>query len=155
MLIAFCYKTVMLLFLFQPEVILTENDNDSDFDELTGGGIPATTVSATSPQPSEDIQYDFCQDDDQQLPQPPKRKFRFNKRSHQIASSPRQIHCHSDSLYRNSPEDEWDIFGKFVAAHLKKLSPQRALEAEMRIYVVINECRMQDLTEQTPGSPVP
>lgn len=42
-------------------------------------------------------------------------------------------------------ENEYDIFGKFVASQLKHLSPTQCIMARDQINAVLSRCRLQDL----------
>ncbi|KAK7073341.1 hypothetical protein SK128_023261 [Halocaridina rubra] len=51
----------------------------------------------------------------------------------------------------NQPEqDEFEVFGRSVAAQLRKLSLSRAMTAQTRIQVILTEERLQDLESNSP-----
>lgn len=142
---------------FQVPATQTKDNNESEIRDI---GNEQNSVGATSPQSDEDTQVDDplpapgtpknAQDGESQLKPPLRKKFKPRSKIQQIAATATQLQKLSDSLKaKPSQQNEWDAFGNLVAAHLKKLTPRRALEAEMRIHSVLNECRMQDLIDQT------
>lgn len=87
----------------------------------------------------------------------PKKKFKPRSKFQQIASTARELKLLSESVSRRSAdENEFDIFGKHVAAQLKMLSPHQAITAEMEINKVLTKCRFADLYGPTsaPNSPL-
>ncbi|XP_047992551.1 uncharacterized protein LOC125231217 [Leguminivora glycinivorella] len=57
----------------------------------------------------------------------------------------------SDRSYRNSideaKEDEFDIYGKFIASQLRKMNLQKALRLQLEIQSLVSEARISDITE--------
>ncbi|BES95822.1 Alcohol dehydrogenase transcription factor Myb/SANT-like [Nesidiocoris tenuis] len=76
--------------------------------------------------------------------QPKKKKFKQSLKMQQMPSTPQHLN------YSYSEPNEFDVFGNLVAVHLKKLSPQQALEAETRIFTILNEYRADNLNSQSP-----
>ncbi|XP_069692234.1 uncharacterized protein [Periplaneta americana] len=76
----------------------------------------------------------------------PKIKLKPRPKFQQIASTAREVKLLSESVSRRSTdENEFDIFGKHVAAQLKMLSPYQAITAEMEINNILTKCRFADL----------
>lgn len=42
-------------------------------------------------------------------------------------------------------EDEFDIFGKYIATQLRKVSPEQAILGQEEIQKVVTKCRLNDL----------
>ncbi|KAK5648199.1 hypothetical protein RI129_003091 [Pyrocoelia pectoralis] len=77
----------------------------------------------------------------------PKKKFKPRSKIQQIASTARELKTLSESISRSEPgkEDEWDIYGRSVAAQLKRMSTTQALTAQMEINNVLTKCRFDDI----------
>ncbi|KAK5642288.1 hypothetical protein RI129_008455 [Pyrocoelia pectoralis] len=77
----------------------------------------------------------------------PKKKFKPRSKIQQIASTDRELKTLSESISRSEPgkEDEWDIYGRSVAAQLKRMSTTQALTAQMEINNVLTKCRFDDI----------
>ncbi|XP_046677313.1 uncharacterized protein LOC124365380 [Homalodisca vitripennis] len=144
----------------QSNLVPVTQTRDNNESEVTDIGTEPSSVGATSPQSDEDTHVDDplpapatpknTQNSESQLKPPSCKKFWPRSKIQQFAATANQLQKLIDSLNtKPSEQNEWDAFGNVVAAHLKKLTPRRALEAEMKIHSVLNECRMQDLIDKT------
>lgn len=74
-----------------------------------------------------------------------RKKFKPRSKILQIASTARELKILRESVTRmGNTENEWDIYGRHVAAQLKLLNPVQ-ITAQMVINNVLTKCRFNDL----------
>lgn len=105
---------------FNPDPLVTNSDDD--FESLkTESTIQIKLESTTSPIPSKKI-----------------KKKKLKHRSHSIQNS-------EDSSFDQTQEDEFDIYGKYIASQLRKMNLQKALRLQLEIQSLVSEARISDI----------
>ncbi|CAH2092594.1 unnamed protein product [Euphydryas editha] len=67
-----------------------------------------------------------------------KKKKKLRHRSHMDFAN--------DSNYESTKEDEFDIYGKYIAAQLRKMDLQKAVRLQLEIQSLVSEARISDIT---------
>lgn len=116
---------------------LTAEEGNPDLDDQVDDPHNSTQKRSLSPAGS---QHQTSADNQE------KKKFKPRSKIQQIASTARELKILSESVTRmGNTENEWDIYGRHVAAQLKLLSPVQAITAQMEINNVLTKCRFNDL----------
>lgn len=106
---------------FNPDPLVTNSDDD--FESLkTESSIQIKLESTTSPIPSKK-----------------RKKKKLKHRSHSIQNS-------EDSSFDQTQEDEFDIYGKYIASQLRKMNLQKALRLQLEIQSLVSEARISDIS---------
>lgn len=104
---------------FNPDPLVTNSDDD--FESLKTESSIQIKLESTSPIPSKKI-----------------KKKKLKHRSHSIQNS-------EDSSFDQTQEDEFDIYGKYIASQLRKMNLQKALRLQLEIQSLVSEARISDI----------
>lgn len=129
-----------MLFSFQSQHNSSELEADSSsqiwvLTETQDGNTAKTTNSLISHIEFEQVEDILEQTDSKQYS--PKANKRIKRKK-----------LKRKSLYRTSNsecEDEFDIYGKFIASQLRQMDMHRALQLQLEIQSLVSEARMADL----------
>lgn len=131
-------------FFFQshqaPEVdsscqIWVDQEDQDDTEEPN----PDPLISQTDEEYELEQSQDTSIKRERQSPKPYK-KIKKKKYKHRQSSLPDSV---SDSVAR---EDEFDIYGKFIASQLRQMELQKALRLQLEIQSLVSEARISDLS---------
>ncbi|XP_039295317.1 uncharacterized protein LOC120353901 [Nilaparvata lugens] len=126
------------------------NENMED-PETTSTPIPEQSQNRDISGPHSPSKSQFHTAPDYQ----PKKMYKPRSKIQQTASTARELNSLSESVLRSDIEiekdSEWNIYGKRVAAQLKRMTPAQALTAQMEINNILRKCSLDDLSWASTG----
>lgn len=150
-----CFKNLPTSRLRSSEIESTqeewlEDSNDEAQYEIEGTYLSAdesqfNTFAVKSEFEADTIQNDTDDDDNKE-----EQEYQFtNKRMRY--SSPALVYPESTVKHRGSrtavQDDEFEIYGKYIASQLRKMDVQKALRLQLEIQSLVSEARIADMTE--------
>lgn len=115
--------------------IWVDNEKQDDLEESNPDPLIPQTDEEYEPEQSQDSGIKR----ERQSPKPYK-KIKKKKYKHRHSSLPDSL---SDNVAR---EDEFDIYGKFIASQLRQMELQKALRLQLEIQSLVSEARISDLS---------
>lgn len=105
---------------FHPDPLVPNSDDE--YDSLKTESSPLIKVErSASPLPTKKI-----------------KKKKLKHRNHSIQNL-------EDSPFERMQEDEFDIYGKYIASQLRKMNLQKALRLQLEIQSLVSEARISDI----------
>ncbi|KAI5636577.1 hypothetical protein NE865_10693 [Phthorimaea operculella] len=84
-------------------------------------------------------------EDEPPIPHKRKRKYKWRNRDSSESSPNNSRDCNTRGT--TSKEDEFDIYGKYIASQLREMGLQRALRVQLQIQNIVSEARLDSLSD--------
>ncbi|XP_050362097.1 uncharacterized protein LOC126781244 [Nymphalis io] len=131
--------------------VARESISSSDINEIAGGDVEST-IEATSPISESIDTSEFVRPSTSQAPAPQVFQASFRKRKKDVINE--RIHkLHKISSSKDQELDEFDYFGKFVTAQLRKMPEYDAILCQEEMHGIMRKYRIRLLSGSLNSSP--